>query len=316
MGTPKTLTRWSQGAPGGPSLWESPKKTQKGVPWTLTPNAAQTSQTPPQAGQRVTEVARSSASEETPPLPLPPTFNSTNPRESSTARLPRPLQSSTYIRPRVCAPLSGKVSREPIGAWLGAWPSTGGGQTGTMGRSTLGAVGCDWPPLAGAAPRTAAAAAAGGTVRRLVATAALGSCLGEWDPTRRQRAEALRCWTGHSVTGPRYSPGNKRQKSDSGASVREEAAAATRGPGWWQQVWGESTGAGGVDRVEATGHRAEWGRRGLEEEEFREWFWQSAPWRGDPSEGPAPRAWEGNLERAWDNGCDGNGAPEELGQRV
>ena len=82
----------------------------------LDPNVAQTSQTPPQAGQWVSEGARSSASEETPPLPIPPTFNSANPREPSTARLPRRLQSSTSIRPRVCVPRSGKVSREPIGA--------------------------------------------------------------------------------------------------------------------------------------------------------------------------------------------------------
>lgn len=97
----------------------------------------------------------------------------------------------------------------------------------TAGRSALGAVGCDWPPLAGAAPRTAAAAAAGGSVWRPAA----GSCAREWDPTRRPRAEAPRGRTGPSATGPGDPLGDKRQKSDSGTSVGEEAAAATPGPG-------------------------------------------------------------------------------------
>lgn len=235
MGASKALTWWSQGVPEGLGLWESPKKSKGSVGSAMNfdPNSAQTRETAPEAGQWVTEVASSSASEETPPRPAPPTFNFANPWAPSTARCPRHLQSSTYIRPQVCAPRSGKVSREPIGACLGAWSGAGGGRAGTAGRSALGAIGCDWPPLAGAAPRTAAAAAAGGSVwLPVVAAAAVGTCVREWDPTRRPRAEVPRGRTRHSTTGPGDPPGNKRQKSDSVTSVGEEAAAATPGPGW------------------------------------------------------------------------------------
>lgn len=112
---------------------------------------------------------------------------------------------------------------------MGAGSGAGGGQSETVGRSALGAVGCDWPPLARAAPRTAAAAAAaGGSVWR---PAAAGFCVREWDATQRLRAEAPRGQTQHSATEPRDLPGDKRQKRDSGTSVGEEAAAATPGPG-------------------------------------------------------------------------------------
>ena len=124
-------------------------------------SAAQTRMTAPQDGPWVTEVARSSASEKTPPRFIPPTINSANPQAPSTARLLRHLQSSTYIRAQACAPRSRKVSREPIRVELGAWSGAGGGRTETVGRSTLGPVGCDWPPLARAAPRTAASGGSG-----------------------------------------------------------------------------------------------------------------------------------------------------------
>lgn len=66
---------------------------------------------------------------------------------------------------------------------------------------------------------------------RPAAAVAAGSCVREWDATRRPRAEAPRGRTGHSATGPRAPPGDELQKSDSGTSVGEEAAAATPGPG-------------------------------------------------------------------------------------
>lgn len=158
-----------------------------------------------------------------------PEVSSTNPRAPSTARLLRHLQSSTYIRAPACAPRSRKVSREPIRVELGAWSGGGGRADEPVGRSALGAVGCDWPPLARAAPRTAAAAAAGGSVWRPAAAAAAGSCGREWDATPRPRAEPPRGRPLHSATGLRDPPGDQRQKSDRGTSVGEEAAAATPG---------------------------------------------------------------------------------------
>lgn len=64
-----TLAGWSRGVPGDLGRWESPKE-RKGA-WKSAVNfdrgAAQTKMTAPQAGPRASEVARSSASKETPP---------------------------------------------------------------------------------------------------------------------------------------------------------------------------------------------------------------------------------------------------------
>lgn len=131
--------RFYQGGLGesqrGLGFWESPKKS-KGAGRSASnfdPRAAQTRQTAPQAGPWVTEAARSSVSEEAPPHSIPPTDSFTNPQAPSTARLPRHRQSSTYIRPQAYAPRSGKVSREPIGAELGAWPRGRGRADGDSG---------------------------------------------------------------------------------------------------------------------------------------------------------------------------------------
>lgn len=67
--------------------------------------------------------------------------------------------------------------------------------------------------------------------RPAVVAAAVGSCAREWDATQRSRAGAPRGRPGHSATGLRDPPEDERQKSDSGTSVREEAAAATPGRG-------------------------------------------------------------------------------------
>lgn len=61
----KALTWWSRGVPGGPRLWELPKKSKRAgrSAMNFDHSSAQTRMTAPQAGPWVTEVARSSASE-------------------------------------------------------------------------------------------------------------------------------------------------------------------------------------------------------------------------------------------------------------
>lgn len=76
------------------------------------------------------------------------------------------------------------------------------------------------------------AAAAGGSVwLPVVVAAAVGSFVKEWDATQRSQAGAPRGRPGHSATGLWDPPEDERQKSDSGTSVGEEAAAATPGRG-------------------------------------------------------------------------------------
>lgn len=111
------------------------------------PSAAQTRRTAPQAGPRVTKVARSSESEEAPPLPVRPPVDSANPRAPSTTRLPRHFQSNDYIQPRPRAPRSGKVSREPIGAEWGRGQGQGAGRLRRWGgarSAQSGAIGHPW----------------------------------------------------------------------------------------------------------------------------------------------------------------------------
>lgn len=166
-----------------------------------------------------------------------------------------------------------------------------------MGRSALGAVGCDWPPLAGAAPRTAAAVAAGVSVWRPAAAAAAGSCGREWGATRRPRAGALRGRTRHPATGPRAPPGDELLKSDSGTSVREEAAAATPGPGGDSRSEVRAPGRGAVTaRPGARASRAERGRREAECGELRERVGRSGLWSGDPERGWGTEVRVGGLE--------------------
>lgn len=112
----------------------------------------------------------------------------------------------------------------------------GGGRTETVGRSALNAVGCDWPPLAGAAPRTAAAAVAGGSVWRLAAAAA-GSCVREWNGPRGPRVE-VPC--GRTDT----------RRPDLGIRRGTSVKRATREQVWRGSVGGDAGPGGGDSRSE------------------------------------------------------------------
>lgn len=165
-------------------------------------------------------------SEEAPPLPVRPTVNSANPRAPSTARLPRHFQSNDYIRPRPRAPRSGKVSREPIGAVWGRGQRQGAGglrRWGGARSAQSGAIGHPWqePHL--------------GQQQRRPREGWCGA--GLWGPVWRVGRDSETA--GGGCARPDPAPADATRGSAKvqaageglGTSVREEAAAATPGPG-------------------------------------------------------------------------------------